>query len=139
MGRAGRGTGTYMAGKLPGAELPFLNPSLEHVGLASMQGELLLIHGFRWNGAFSYLQCSWPPAFNLHFWIKNFLFAMILGCYELQWGGNRAAGCFSSWVLVSLLPQKGQLFLTSGAEPGRRLSPTATSPRQGRGPLPAQT
>lgn len=106
-GELGEGLTLTWRGKLPGAELPFLNPSLELVGLASMQGELLLIYGFRWNGAFSYLQCSWPPAFNLHFWIKNFLFAMILGCYELQWGRNRAAGCFSSWVLVSLLSVEG--------------------------------
>lgn len=98
-----------MAGGLPGAELPFLTPSLQHAGLAAPphpQVKLLFISGFRWNEAFSYLQRSWPSAFNLHFWIKNFLLAMTLGCYELRWGRNRAAGGFSGWVLVPLLPPR---------------------------------
>lgn len=98
-----------MAGGLPGAELPFLTPSLQHAGLAPPppQGKLLFISGFWWNEAFSYLQCSWPSAFNLHFWVKNFLLAVTLGCYELRWGRNGAAGGFSGWVLVSRLPPAG--------------------------------
>lgn len=83
----------------------------------------------------SRIQCSWPCAFNLHFGVKNFLLAITLGCE----GEEREQPDASPLGFGSLSPKKGQLFLESGPDPGRHLPSAVTSPRQGRGSLPAQT
>lgn len=139
-GGCGPGSGSGVAGRLQGAELPVPQPSLARVGLASVRGEWLRIDSVRCSGAFSYPQCSWPSnqASNLRFWIKSFLLAMTLGCSELRWGRNRAAGGCSGWVLGSWLAPEGAALPPEQSRAHRRLSLAVTSPRRGRGRVPAQ-